>query len=132
MVLPYNGIANILSLAHVAKTRLVTFNSINGNQFKVTKDDGSIQTFKQSEHGLYYYNMRPSRNHAWQGHGLSPRNGSTILLNTVADNKAKCTVGDYRRAEKAHTIQRRIGRPSTKRYLELANKGRIINCDVIS
>jgi hypothetical protein len=58
-----NGIANILSLAHVAKTRLVTFNSTNGNQFDVTKDDGSIRTFKQSEHGLYYYDMRTSRNH---------------------------------------------------------------------
>jgi hypothetical protein len=57
-------------------------------------------------------------------------NGSTILLNTVAENKAKYTVSDYQRAEKARTIQRRIGRPSTKRYLELANKGRILNCDV--
>lgn len=59
-----NGIANILSLAHVAKTRLVTFNSINGNQFDVTKKDGTIRTFKQSEHGLYYYDMRTARNHA--------------------------------------------------------------------
>jgi hypothetical protein len=55
-----NGIANILSLAHVAKTRLVTFNSTNGNQFEVTKDDGSVRIFKQSEHGLYYYDMRTS------------------------------------------------------------------------
>jgi hypothetical protein len=53
-----NGIANILSLAHVAKTRLVTFNSTNGNQFEVTKHDGSTRIFKQSEHGLYYYDMR--------------------------------------------------------------------------
>lgn len=52
-----NGIANILSLAHVAKTRLVTFNSTNGNQFEVTRDDGSLRIFKQSEHGLYYYDM---------------------------------------------------------------------------
>ncbi len=53
-----------------------------------------------------------------------------ILLNTVAENKAKYTVSNYQRAEKARTIQRRIGRPSTKRYLELSNKGRILNCDV--
>ena len=31
---------------------------------------------------------------------------------------------------KARTIQKRIGRPSTKRYMELANKNRILNCDV--
>jgi hypothetical protein len=52
-----NGIANIFLLAHVAKTHLVTFNSTNGNQFEVTRDDGSMQIFKQSEHGLYYYDM---------------------------------------------------------------------------
>jgi hypothetical protein len=55
-----NSIANILSLAHVAKTRIVKFDSTNGNQFEVTKDDGSIRIFKQSEHGLYYYDMRTS------------------------------------------------------------------------
>jgi hypothetical protein len=57
-------------------------------------------------------------------------NGSTILLNTVAENKNKYTVNDYQRAEKARTIQRRIGKSSTQRYLELSNKGRIINCGV--
>jgi hypothetical protein len=55
-----DGIANILSLAHVAKTRLVQFDSTNGNQFVVTKDDGTTRIFKQSEHGLYYYDMRTS------------------------------------------------------------------------
>jgi hypothetical protein len=52
-----DGIANILSLARVARTRLVTFDSTNGNQFSVTRDDGSKRLFKQSEHGLYYYDM---------------------------------------------------------------------------
>jgi hypothetical protein len=53
-----------------------------------------------------------------------------ILLNTVAENKAKYTVSDYQRAEKARTIQRQIGRPSTTRYMELATKGCKKNCDV--
>ena len=57
-----NGIVNILSLANVAKTRVVTFNSANGNQFEVTKDDGTFRIFKQSEHGLYYYDMAESKN----------------------------------------------------------------------
>lgn len=51
------GIANILSLALIGKQRLVTFNSRNGNTFEVTRDDGSIKHFVQSEHGLYYYDM---------------------------------------------------------------------------
>ncbi len=51
-------IANILSLANVAKTMDVKFDSSNGNQFEVTKVDGKKRIFKQSEHGLYYYDMR--------------------------------------------------------------------------
>jgi hypothetical protein len=47
-----NGITNILSLAHVAKTRLVRFDSTNRNQFEVTKDAGSTRIFKQSEHDI--------------------------------------------------------------------------------
>jgi hypothetical protein len=53
-----DGIANILSLANVAKTMEVTFDSTNGNQFEVTKADGKKRIFKQSKHGLYYYDMR--------------------------------------------------------------------------
>jgi hypothetical protein len=56
-----DGIAHILSLAHVAKTRLVKFDSTNGNQFEVTKDDGLTRIFKKSEHVLYYYDMNNSR-----------------------------------------------------------------------
>jgi hypothetical protein len=125
-----DGITTILSLAHVATTRLVKFESTDGNLFEVTKDDGSTRIFKHSDHGLYYYDMNTSRDSTWQGHGTYRGNGSAILFNTVAENKTKYTVNDYQRAGKARTIQRRIGRPSTKRYLELANKGRIINCNV--
>jgi hypothetical protein len=53
-----DGIANILSLANVAKRMDVTFDSNNGNQFVVTKSDGKKRIFHQSEHGLYYYDMR--------------------------------------------------------------------------
>jgi hypothetical protein len=53
-----DGIANILSLANVAKTMNVKFDSSNGNQFEVTKADGKKRIFTQSEHGLYYYDMR--------------------------------------------------------------------------
>jgi hypothetical protein len=52
-----DGIANILSLANVAKTRSVKFDSTNGNHFVVTKDNGGSRIFKQSEHGLFYHDM---------------------------------------------------------------------------
>jgi hypothetical protein len=63
--------------------------------------------------------------------GLSMGSGSTILLNAAAMNKAKYTVSNYQAAEKARTtMQRRIGRPSTQRYMELISKGRIRNCAI--
>jgi hypothetical protein len=48
----------ILSLANVAKTMEVKFDSSNGNQFEVTKTDGKKRIFKQSEHGLCCHDMR--------------------------------------------------------------------------
>ena len=52
------GIANILSLANVAKTMEVKFDSANGNQFEVKKVNGKERIFQQSENGLYYFDMR--------------------------------------------------------------------------
>ena len=51
------GIANILSLANVVKTRQVSFNSNSGNQFVVTRRDGGKTVFEQSLNGLYYHQM---------------------------------------------------------------------------
>jgi hypothetical protein len=48
-----DGITKLLSLEHFTKTCLVKFDSTNGFQFEVMKDDGSTRLFKQSEHGLY-------------------------------------------------------------------------------
>jgi hypothetical protein len=121
-----DGIANILSLARVAKSRLVTFDSANGNHFAVTKADGKKRIFRQSEHGLCYYDMRS----AGQGHGSSTTEGSTILVNTAEANKAKCSISDYKRAEKARATQRRIEKPNTKRHMHLANNNRIHNYGV--
>jgi hypothetical protein len=55
---------------------------------------------------------------------------STILINAAAENKAEHAVDDYNRAEKARAMQRRIGRPNPSRFMELAGRGRIKNCEV--
>jgi hypothetical protein len=113
-----DGIANILSLAHVARTRLVKFDSTNGNQFEVTKDDGSTRVFKQLEFGLLLRHEDFERFHLA---GTLAFDGERIYYppcSTVAENKATYTVSDYQLAEKARTTQRQIGRPSTKRYME--------------
>jgi hypothetical protein len=52
----------------------------------VNKDDGSTRIFKQSEHGLYYYDMNLTRESTLQGHGPSKGGGSSIIFNIVAEN----------------------------------------------
>ena len=119
------GIANILSLGEVKVQRDVEYDSKKGDQFEVTARDGSKKIFKRSAHGLYYFDMTPL-----MGRRLSQGAGATSLLSTVALNKAKYTVSDCQRAEKARAVQRIIARPSTARYKELVRNNRIPHCDV--
>jgi hypothetical protein len=53
------GIANILSFHKVSKTRQIEYNRLQ-DQFEVTKNDGSTCVFGASQHGLYYFDMKPS------------------------------------------------------------------------
>jgi len=98
------GIANILSLAKVRDMHRVTFDSNNGNEFLVHKSDGQVRRFKQSRRGLYYMDTAESLT-------------GVALVDTVAENKAKYTNADYLRAVLARSIQKRIGRPSLRKFL---------------
>jgi hypothetical protein len=84
MVSPY-WIANILSLARVCKAGYnVSYSSSNGNTFIVTKPDGTVRNFKQSEEGLFYLDTK-----------LNARNRGTMLISTAADNQYKYSNRDY-------------------------------------
>jgi hypothetical protein len=53
-----SGIANILSLAQVwAHGHHVSYDSTNGNTFKVEKGD-TIRLFQQSPKGLYFFDTK--------------------------------------------------------------------------
>ena len=54
----------------------VEFNSEEGNQFVVTKDDGKVDVFRVSDSGLYYCDVKTATDQ-----------GATVLLNTVEENK---------------------------------------------
>jgi hypothetical protein len=75
-----------------------TFDSGDKDQFIMHKSDGATRFFKESQHGLYFLETGAS---------------STILVNTVADNKTRYTNHNYSRATLARKIQNIIGRPST-------------------
>ncbi len=110
-----NGIANILSLARVKEKYRVTFDSNGENQFVVRKDDGTTRCFKQSRRGLYY---------------LETGKTSTVLVNTVDDNKSRYTNRDYLKATLARKLQNIIGRPSTRTYLHIIDNNLMPNCPI--
>ena len=84
----------------------------------VTKRDGSRWTFRASDEGLYYMVQ-----------DIKPGTG-TALVTTVEFNKNKYTIRDQQRAQLARTIQRRIGRPSLRTYLDIVANNRLKNCPI--
>jgi hypothetical protein len=112
-----SGIANILSLPRVKKINRVTYDSANEGKFVVHKPDGTKQHFKKSESVLFYLDT----NNNVKG---------TVMITTVDDNKSHFTDRECLAAEMARKIQKQIGQPSTKTYINIVNKNLLKNCPV--
>jgi hypothetical protein len=76
------GIANIVSLSRVWEKYHVSFNS-DHNIFVVTKPDGTVFEFRQSDSGLYFYDLTSNK-----------RKGA-VMIDTVASKKSRYTNEDY-------------------------------------
>jgi hypothetical protein len=111
------GIANIVSLSRVREKYHVSFNSDN-NIFIVTKPDGTVFEFKQSESGLYYYDL------------MSNKRKGAVMVDTVASKKSRYTNEDYSGAVLARQLQIRVGRPSTKDFLRIVARNQLPNCPI--
>jgi hypothetical protein len=111
------GIANIVSLSRVREKYHVSFNSDN-NIFVVTKPDGTVFEFKQSESGLYYYDL------------ASNKCKGAVMVDTVASKKSLYTNEDYSWAVLAHQLQIGVGRPSTKDFLRIVARNQLPNCPI--
>jgi hypothetical protein len=111
------GITNILALANVKKRHHITYDSNNGNEFLVHKDDGAVKVFKESEKGLYYLDTSPTARHV-------------ALVTTVEKNKSKFTNRDYVRAKLARKIQVLIGRPELTDFVSYLDESMIPNCPI--
>jgi hypothetical protein len=76
----------------------------------VTKSDGGMRVFEESKRGLFYLDtVGPTKKF------------STVMVNTVADNKASFTNRAYARAALAQNIQKMIGCPTTKEFLKITS-----------
>ena len=114
-----NGIANILSLSKVKRTNRITFDSHNGNVFRLhDKDQTSFREFKESENGLYYSHMK-------QGAVVL----NSIGVGTVTANEATYSSLDRRRAKQARKFQDILNLP-TAELTRLIDAGNIPNCPI--
>jgi hypothetical protein len=111
------GIANIVSLSRVREKYDVSFNS-DHNIFVVTKPDDTVFEFKQSDSGLYLYDL------------ASNKQKGAVMVNTVASKKSRYTNKDYSRAVIARQLQIRVGHPSTKHFLCLVACNQLPNCPI--
>ena len=122
------GIANILSLAKVKSKFRVTYDSASDNAFTLHKDDGSTRLFNESPTGLYYLDASKSK-HATTLVNVSGTDDHA-LVTTVDDMKKQYSSRDYSRAVLARNVQKMIGRPSTKQFIEIIDSKQLANCPV--
>jgi Reverse transcriptase (RNA-dependent DNA polymerase) len=111
------GIANILSWSRVRRRFKLGYDSAK-DEFYIYKLDGTVRTFTQKK-GLYM--SAPLLNDDEDG---------TALVSTVAANKSSYSDGDYSRAVLARQLQKTMGRPSTKAFIQMLEKKLLPNCPV--
>ena len=111
-----NNAANILCMRNMKARFRVSHDTDNGDTFRVRhRSTGDlVMEFVPSEDGLYYYEA-------------SSECGN-VLVTTVAMNKSRYTKQDVMRATEARKLQRVMGRPSTRDFIEMIEANGIPNC----
>ena len=86
----------------------------------VTKPNGERFKFVQSSSGLHYLDTS----------NLDPNKSvnTTLVVNTVAENKKNYTNNDYLCALRAWELQVMMGRPSTATFVEALKSNGLSNC----
>ncbi len=85
------------------------------------KPDGTTRHFKKTPSGLYYFDTAEQCD--------LDETGMT-LVTTVADNKSKYPVRDYRQAVIARKLQKMIGYPSTRNFMKIVEGNLIPSCPI--
>lgn len=109
------AIANILSLNNVQKQFRVTYDSADGDQFAVHKEDGSARVFTPTERGLYVSQVTGTKR-------------KIMMMNTVRENMKSYTKREVRRAEEARRLMTIIGRPSEQQMKRILDERQLKDC----
>ena len=116
------AIANVLSLKLVKEKYHIQYNSNKDDGFVVTKPTGEKFKFIQSASGLHYLDTTIQ--------DTNKIADTTLLVNTVKENRKNYTNNDYLHALRAHELQIAVGRPSTTTFMDLLKRNGIANCPV--
>ena len=116
------AIANVLSLKLVKEKYHIQYNSNKDDGFVVTKPTGEKFKFIQSASGLHYLDTTIQDTNMIAN--------TTLLVNTVKENRKNDTNNDYLHALRAHKLQIAVGRPSTTTFMDLLKRNGIANCPV--
>ena len=116
------AIANVLSLKLVKEKYQIEYNSNGDEGFVVTKPTGERFRFIESTSGLHYLDT--------SSHDGNKIENTTLVVNTVKENRSNYMNNDYLWALRARELQITMGRPSTSTFLDLLKKNGIANCPV--
>ena len=116
------AIANVLILKLVKEKYHIQYNSKGDEGFVVTKPTGERFRFIESASGLHYLDT--------SSHDGSQIGNTTLVVNTVKENRMNYTNNDCLRALRARKLQITMGRPSTATFLDLLKKNGIANCPI--
>jgi hypothetical protein len=95
--------------------------------FVVEKPDGTERRFIKTPLGLFCHDTTADPPNA----GFLPSSGSaTTLITTVDDKKSKYTARTYAQALLARKLQKMVGYPSTRDFMQLIDGNLIPNCPV--
>ena len=116
------AIVNVLSLKLVKEKYHIEYNSNKEDGFVVTKPTREKFKFVQSGLGLHYLDT------TIQDTNISAN--TTLVVNTVKENKKNYTNNNYLRALRAQELQVMMGRPSTASFVEALKNNGLLNCPV--
>ena len=116
------AIGNVLSLKLVKEKYRIKYNSNKDDGFVVTKPTGEKFKFIQSVSRLHYLDTSIQ--------DTNKIGDTTLVVNTVKENKKNYTNNDYLHALRARELQITVGRPSTTTFVDLLKRNGIANCPV--
>jgi hypothetical protein len=132
-----HGIANIIALANMKKKYPISYDSRNGNEFVVHKDNGTTRIFKESDRGLFYFDTatpdKPSKSTKKLPKNNppdKPRDKQVTFVTTVEKNKSRFTTRDYARATLARKTQVLVGRPELDDFMSYLDQNMIPNVPI--